>query len=650
MGATMPWQQWATLGGIVLGAIALLYLLRPRRRQVQVPFGGLWQEVLAKADARSLGQRWRRLLSWLLMSLIASLLLSAIGLDHLGLQGCSEPPKVTPRHTAVIVDASASMKTQDGAAHIGGQRSRLSEAKERALAVIAAARPGEQMLIMRASGRLTTLCGWTTDKTILRKAVSAIEATDGGFDLQRALHAASDAVMGRAHAQTLVVTDGGPPTRDVSSRADVSFVMVGPLRDSERKHGTGIDNLAVERVSVRAQPGDAARGVLMVKVRNDRAGPVTCRVEIAADSDAKTAAEFQQKVRAVRTLVVPAAGHAWLRVSDLDLSVGRFAARVRPPEDAAWRDVASWDDWGFSVLSERKRLAVLLVTKGNLFLEAALIANDRFVVKRIAADAYDPKAKWPGIDVVVLDQVPDGLPIGLPGLRLQLAPPPGATAGSLHEAGDLVVRDHGHPVMRGVTFHDANLDKVRPLPTLAGDVVLAGERKGAAVLIAREDEVRSLEFGIDLMETDLGARYALPVFMGNAVDWLAGEEDGLLSALVMGRPFSVQAPARSADWRWSAPGAKPVPARMSDSHLVGTTEVQGIHQWHRPQGQHVARPTRLPKTEKPGLGRAPKARWRQPILPKSPEKTRLPIWIWLLLGGLGLLLVEWLLYHRRRTV
>ena len=74
MDAFLPLQEWATLAAGVLVGVALLYLLRPRRRRIDVPFGGLWQEVLAQADARSLGRRWRRVLSWLLMSALAALM------------------------------------------------------------------------------------------------------------------------------------------------------------------------------------------------------------------------------------------------------------------------------------------------------------------------------------------------------------------------------------------------------------------------------------------------------------------------------------------------------------------------------------------------------------------------------------------------
>ncbi len=675
MDAFLPLQEWATLAAGVLLGVALLYLLRPRRRRIDVPFGGLWQEVLAQADARSLGRRWRRVLSWLLMSALAALMLGAIGEAHIGLRGCTAPPVIVLRHTVIVIDASASMQTEDGLPLPGrlDARTRLEEARDRAVKLIQDAPRGERFLVLSASGRLRARCGWTTDKQVLAKAIAGIAASDGGLDLQRALDAASDALVGRQAPRIVFVTDGGPPITPLVRQLDaahatvhaVVHATVGPLREpadaspptkaaaSRRAQTTqAVDNLAVERVSVRAQPGDASRGVLMARVRNDRAVDVVARLEIAASADAQTVADFQddRSVRALRSLAVPARRSAWLRVDDLDLSVGRFAVRVRPPEDADWRDRAPWDDWGFAVVAERKRLGVLLVSEGNLFLEAALIANDRYRVRVVKPKDYDPATKPSGVQVVVLDQVPQSLPPGLPGMRFALAPPTGAPATSLHDAGDLIVRDHNHPVMRGVTFHDANLDQVRTLPTLAGDQVLAGERGGGAVLVARDDEVRTLEFGINLMETDLGARYALPVFMGNAIDWLAGEEGGLLSPLVLGQPFSVQAPVRSQMWIWAAPNRAPVPARVSGGQLVGTTEAQGVHEWRTGESQLLARPTRLPESERPGLLRPPKQRLSAQFAPTEPLRATTPAWAWLLLAALALLVVEWTLYHRRRTV
>jgi len=685
------------MAGSALAIVAVLYLLKPRRRRIDVPFGGLWREVLAQADARVLGRRWRRILSWLLMSLLAILMLGAIGEEHIGLRGCSEPPKVVVSHTAIVIDTSASMQTQDGLPQPGrlDQRSRLEEARDRALQLVRTGREGERFLVFSASGRLRARCGWTMDRDVLTKAIVGVAASDGGLDRQRAMDAASDALIGRQKPRIVLVTDGGPGITPETRAPSVPVLhaVVGPLRAADavdnqgsteprnaravaktaeetsesaatsaakasddenaaQRRSLASDNLAVVRVSVRAQPGDASRGVLMARIRNDRDAPVVARVEIAASAEAQTMADFQadRSVRAVRKVTVPARRSAWLRIDDLDLSVGRFAVRVRAPADVAWRDRAPWDDWGFAVLAERKRLGVLLVTKGNMFLEAALLANDRYRVRKVTPTAYDPTSRPKGIAVVVLDQVNASFPPGVAGMKFGLASPPGASEKALHEAGDLLVRDHGHPVMRGVTFHDANLDQVRTLPTQAGDQILAGERGGGAILVAREDEVRTLEFGIDLMETDLGARYALPVFMGNAVDWLAGEEGGLLSPVVLGQPFSVQAPVRSESWVWAAPNRAIVPARLSDSQLVGTTEAQGIHEWRTGEGQLVARPTRLPDSERPGLLRAPAKRWTPPTQKPELRRAATPAWAWLLLAAIGLLFVEWLLYHRRRTV
>ena len=53
-------QPLLLLSATAVFGLALLYLLRPRRRQVEVPFGGLWQRVIAKAEARAMSTRWRR--------------------------------------------------------------------------------------------------------------------------------------------------------------------------------------------------------------------------------------------------------------------------------------------------------------------------------------------------------------------------------------------------------------------------------------------------------------------------------------------------------------------------------------------------------------------------------------------------------------
>jgi len=669
IGAIASWQSWLVTTAGVLVVIALLYLLRPRRRQIQVPFGGLWQRVLAQAEARALGRRWRRLLSMLLMVAIAALMLAALGLPLFGTRGCTGQVEVQARHTVLLIDTSASMATQDGVPVdsdgdelIGQRLSRLDEARARLQQVIISARPGERFLIMSAAGRLRTRGGWTSDRATLLRTLATIEPGQAALSLRRAWAAAVDAVAGRAGPSIVLVSDGGPAIESAPApeSVPVKSIMVGPAVRTPK--AAGFDNLAVERVGIRPDPADPGRGVLTVRVRNDRDQPVVARVTVAGAPRGQSAADFSapEALKMVRGKHIPAHSGKSLTFNDLEMAAGRFAVRIQPQEGADWRDLASYDDFGFAVLAERKELTVLQVGPGNMFLTAALLANPRVALKNIYdVRDYRPEdwaaahRKRHGVDIVLLDRVAAAPPPGMPHLRFDPVAHAHTLAGSTFVGGpDLFVPPGEHTLSRGFSLQDANADRVRLLEVPTGAKVLIRARHKGAVAVASVDGFRRLVIGMDLLDTDLGGRFALPILIGNAIDWLAGEDEALLSPLDLGRVWAIQAPVRGLTWTYREPGGQDVPARIAGDQIIASSEAHGIHRWLGADGSTLARPTRLAATERPGL-RAPLSSAWEPVPAAEQARNQpapRPIWQWLLLLALGTLFIEWPLYVRRRTV
>ena len=667
IGLLTDWPSWSLTAGGVAAAIALLYLLRPRRRRIEVPFGGLWQKVLSRADARALGRNWRRLFSLLLMLTVAALLVGALGEPLLGLRGCSGPPPANPSHTLLLIDTSASMAAQDGRrldadGGLGGAPfSRLDEARERVTQLVQAAKPGERFLLMSAAGRLRTRTGWTSDADVLRRAVGHLKAGQGGLDLQRAWAVARDAVAGRAQARIVLVSDGGPAmtASDSPAPAEVRTLLVGPSLDETETDG--FDNLAIERVGIRPMPDDPSRGILSVRLRNDRAVDTQIRVTVSASAAGQGPSEFaaEGSQRAVRTESIGALATLWLHFDDVDLSEARFAVRVQPPEAANWRDLAAYDDWGYAVLAERRQLTVLWVGGGNAFLWAALEANPRLRRQRLSPQDYRPE-RWSaaqrsqhGVDMVILDQVSAAAPPGQPCLRFDPEPHPETLAGGRFvELPELTLPAMEHPLLRGLSLRDVNVDRARILQPPDGGEVIIGARRAGPVAVATSTGVRSIVVGFGLLDTDLGGRYALPIFMGNAIDWLAGEDEPLLAPLDVGRIWAIEVPATGHRWRHRRPDGRTSAARLAGDQLISGSEQHGIHQWTAGDGSVVARPTRLPPTERPGARQQLPNHWQSPPAAEQARNvpTPQPFWLGLLALAAIVLLIEWPLYLRRRTL
>jgi len=666
----------ALLGGSVAVALVLLYLLRPRRRRIEVPFGGLWQRVLAQSEARVLGRQWRRWLSLLLLLGVALLVWLAPAWPLLQGRGAPGTAQLAAAHTVLIVDCSASMATRDGLSADVTVRgtTRLQEAIERTVALVDAAPPQDRFVLIAASGSARVLAGWGTDRAALRKTIAALQPRDAGLDLARAWATAQQARDGYANGLIVIATDGGAPlpAAALPGATAARFVWVGPARLAaqapnaaagealvERAVAEGFDNLAVEQVGIRADPADPGRGTLTVRLRNDTHHDQAVQISLAESTTAQTSSDFSRDLalRRVQLARLPP-GSSTQTLPDVDLDAPRLAVHVQPAAGpGSLQDRAPFDDWGFAVLAARRELGVLLVTTQNLFLEAALHASDRTRVQQLSPDRYHPedfratdRARH-GVDIVVLDNVAAPLPPGTPGLRMLLEVPATDTPYRFAHNPEMVVRAGDHPLMRGVSFQDTNFDRVRLLPTQPGDVVLATAAPSGPTMVARQAGVREIEWGIDLAETDLGGRYALPILMGNAVAWLAGEDDPVVVPLALGRPWAVEAPVAGLRWQWREPGQPPRPARAAGTQLLAMSEIQGIHTWTAPDGRQIARPTLLPATEMPGQVQAQGQPWRAPRQRQQPEST--PEWsrsAQLLLAALAVLAVEWLAYLRRRTL
>ncbi|MSP91901.1 MAG: VWA domain-containing protein [Myxococcales bacterium] len=662
----------AAAAGFVSVALTLLYLLRPRRRQVEVPYAGLWRRVLAEHEMRTIGGRWRRLASWALFLGVAALLIGALAEPMWRHEPTAAERQARLHHIVIGIDTSASTATRDGPPAAGqtAPRRRIDAACERVRSRLEGARPDERFLLLAASGAARVIGGWGTGAAALDLlaaalgpaadvAAAGLNPTASACDPARALAMADLALTGRGHTSVLWVTDGGPDgvvqTRTPAGHP-IEVVRAGPL-PAAAPGLADLADLAIGSVRLRANPGDPGRTMLIAHVDNRSARPHAARLVIATSAAAQNGDEFAADASTRRVLLITLPpGTSRHEMPDLDVSAPRVAVRVESA-DRTLVDVAPWNDWGFAVMAERRRLRVLVAGPTHALLGAALAANPRLDV--IEAPPGPPDAaRWTRAlqgsgapDVVVWHAMAVPPPADLPALWISFEPPADATATARFARGpEVVPRDAGHAAMRGVSFQDTNFDNVRVLGARAGDVVLADARGAGPVMVARAGPPPRIEWGIDLDATDLPLRYAMPILIDNALGWLAGDAGGQIVPLQPGRPWSIAVPAGGRGWQWREPGRPPRPARLAGDRVVGSSEVHGIHTFTADDGRTVARPTQLAASENPArlapasVGALPVAR------PASSPDAGTGRWAWLVLAGLGLLLLEWPAYLRRRTL
>ena len=183
------------MGLLVPGALALtvlalpiilFYMLKLRRREVVVSSTMLWRQVLRDREANTPWQRLRRNLLLLLQLLILALLVLALA------QPYREVAAAVQGNVVLLLDASASMRAADVSP------TRFAAAQNVARGLIDGLGADEVMTIIAAGPSPHVLASTTGDKTALRRALTAAQATNGQADWQAALTlAAASARMAR---------------------------------------------------------------------------------------------------------------------------------------------------------------------------------------------------------------------------------------------------------------------------------------------------------------------------------------------------------------------------------------------------------------------------------------------------------------------
>lgn len=650
-------QLWALMaaGGV---ALTTLYLLRQQRRRVEVPFAQLWNQVLRKSEATSLWRKLLRYLSLLIQLIVLGLLVASLGDPRLG-------RSEKGRTLVLLVDASASMQS---VAPSG--RTRLELAKSQAKELIHALGGDDLAVVVALDGQPAPMGGLSYDERQLLSQVDAVESRDTAADLPAALELARALLAGRSRPLVILFSDGG---------FDENTLKV-----------TNVDRgveLRYQPLPAQASPaansGNAA--ITAFAVRRYRRNRLSYEVLVSLDwfPGQPRAGAPPQRV----TLELLQEGEV-VDVQALELQPGQQLERLYPNLSGAGRhlearlrleggavDTLPLDDHAFTVLPERRRQRVLIVTRSNLFLEGALLAagageENHLAIDKVAPAAYDP-GRADRYDVVIFDAFTPPAPPAAHAIYLDPQGPNSPFAiGSTIKSPLLTDLDAQHPVLRWVSLGDVNMSRGSVFQPRPGDRVLASMLK-QPLIVAREEPTssgltrRSLAIGFDLRQSDLPLRVGFPVMLMNALDWFAGDVDDDLGSLRTGQMWRIPL-QRAIKGRGAETGPSPTTATLilpdSSAVPVPVTEGHALHYGQRVGFYELTTgQAQAPRRFAANLGdlNESAAAIRRELrvggaVVRPPEAgqraLRRVLWPYLLLAALLLLSLEWWSYHRRFTV
>jgi Ca-activated chloride channel homolog len=615
-------EPLAGVAAISLVAIIALYFLKARRPARPVSSTLWWRPVILDRQAAVPWQRIRP--SWLLalQALAAVLIIGAL------LRPALVSAQALAGQTVVVIDNSETMQATDVAP------SRFAVAVADAKALVDRLGPHARMTLVAMDQGPEVIASTVGQRQPLLQALDQLRPTDGQADLQDALQLAVASAGPKTSSTRLIILSDGI-TEPLSEPVTVPFAV------QYRRIGVGAENSAITALTV--VPGVTGESAV-AHVQDFGQEPAHFTVEMFADGRLTDAQAIE---------LSPGAGQ------DVTFAVPPGTNYVRAtllPHD----DLVA-DDSAVAVASPPQKVRVLLVSKGDVFLQRALEVRPDVTLTTEPPTAWrQAQADNPDVDLFVFDGfVPPVLPAHTP--YLVVGPPPDRQLGAGRPVvpGPLLPAEADDPLLYDVDLSDVDVAEAANLQgSTFGTVVISSP--AGPVLMVRDggmSEPPAAVLGIYLHDSDLVLRTAFPILVDHLSEFLAPNAVPALSQQP-GAPVTLAPGSGARDVLVTRPdGHTDVVARgrasvaasggallFTDTGEVGLYKVTVVGQGPTAQTSYIA-------VNAPGTSIAP----QQQVDVTGATKQTLAsaslyqgVWTVLAVIALIVLALEWLVYHRAR--
>ncbi len=456
---------------LLVPALLILYILRPRPRRKPVPSLRLWQTLPQIERSRAHVRRPPRSI----LLLLQLLLLVA------GVLALLQPALTAPagRHLVILLDASASMQAQDG----GTRRFERAVAEARRLA--RSLGPDDEATLLRVGAAVSTLCSACTGVDLAAR-LDTVRPDAGEADMGTALSVAAG-LAGRldpGRVETVVISDGA-----------FAALPEGGLPPAMRliSVGSAVDNRAITALAAR-RPPDGSPGYTAY-ARVDNTGSETARLAITAWADTVPLP--------TRQVTVPPGEHADL-IWPLPAGTARFTVRL-PAGDAL-----ALDDQAVLFLPDAGQQRVL-INSAEPDLYRRVLGAIPGVVPTTDRNS--------GVSLTIIEgRLPDPLPAG----GLLLVNPSGdlLPAEGTMSAVQPLAPESAHPVLAGLDLGALLVEQATSLAPVTWLDPLVQTAQGPLLLAGTRDGRRVAVLTFDPRESNLPKLASFPLLMANLVKWL----------------------------------------------------------------------------------------------------------------------------------
>lgn len=505
------------LFGLALPIIAL-YILRLRRRREPVSTLMFWEELFRERQTTSLFQRLKHLLSLLLQLLFLTLLVLSIARPQFAFITKSA------RQLVLIIDQSASMNAieedTDG-------RTRLEVAKESALRSVDGLRFMDEMTVISFHTRPIIHIPFTNHQKSLREAINAIQPTDISTNLEPAYDLAYAIAQTKPNPEIVIFSDfqsvseallakfKSKPEQDADTEAPDPEVKQHLIRI-----GKANDNVGITKFRVRKSLVNAFDYQTLLRVVNASEAEKKFNVELY----------FDENLFDVRPYTL-APGESKSEIfSNFAFEGGKLKAVLDIQDPLASDNIA------YATLPRRDLIPVLLVTAENPFLQKALAVDERIQLTVLTpteyeADVLPESANSQGsknYQVVIFDRYsPPSLGDGNymfiypPAVDSSETPNPELkwNIGAALETPIITDWERTHPILQHVHLENVQIGTAYQVTPPSTAQVLARSFESPVLFIDVKPNRKVVFAAINILESDLPLRIAFPVIIANTIQW-----------------------------------------------------------------------------------------------------------------------------------
>ncbi|MBW2060412.1 MAG: hypothetical protein JRI95_02495 [Deltaproteobacteria bacterium] len=460
--------------------------------------------------------------------------------------------------------------------------------------------------------------------------MQSIQPSDAPGRIEKAVYLALSFMDPERDDWTFLITDGagGDFEKLAQAHPKIKSILIP----------SGGRNIGITKFEFRPELDLEDHYEIMVEITNFNPHPVLCPFSLSLDGQTIFKKTIGLKKLEKKLLIFPYSG----------LIAGTAQAALDLKDDFPT------DNKAYSVLSASKNIWVLLVTKGNFFLEKLLAAYPNFMinsVKEVIPSSWAVQTERH--DIVILDRI--SAPSTEKGnfLLINSFSPsiPLLKIGQI-EYPKILDWDRKNPLMSSLDLSGLNIENASLIKAEKNLRPILESRQTGLMYAYQKSGLRAVFLGFDLTSSDLPLRVAFPVMMSNIFQWLHPNKLRVSSRqITAGEPFTFKLEAKTKAFSIRTPSGKwekyertASPFRYTGTGEVGIYSVIEGEKWRDfavnlldESESNIRGPAHQTPDQGAGKSSGP-----------EPVTAELPLWTFFLLIAFASLILEWYFWLRNR--